>query len=344
MTKQLAKVLRTAQNSLETSDILAAIDNLDPAAMNRIYDQGNVYPVDGYLERTLASAFYTPALQGVTEVIRTPMGRGVRRIGPSGVLQGNGIYVPSDLVRKDADDNLVMNLVFNFINPKATEYARRRAAELVRSISESNRDALRRTLVDGYSRGAPREELAAIIRQTVGLHTRWARAVTSYRSRTLSALERQGWSPQAAFDRVNVLGDRYRSRLITKRAEMIARTEVMTAQNMGRLSAWDASMQSGLLDPETKKRWQVSPPGISGGEGPCEHCLEVNGTEVSLYESFNVGQWRGRQALLAPPAHPHCRCTVQLIPPARDLTGLPSQDMSQWMQDLDAFYDEMEAA
>jgi hypothetical protein len=343
---QLARVMRTAQRSLETGDILAAIDNLDPAAMERIYDQGNVYAVDGYLQRSLEAAFLTPSVQTFADVIRTPMGRGAPRIRHSGVRQDNGIYVPSDLVRKATDpaNNLVMQALLQYINPRATEYARRRAAELVREISDANRLALRRILVDGYSRGAPREELAALVRQSVGLHTRWSRAVSSYRQRTYSQLMDQGWNPSAAAGRTDVLGDRYRSRLIRKRAEMIARTEIMTAQNMGRISAWDAGIKEGLIDPSAQKMWQVSRPGVSGGEGPCEHCLEVNGTRVGIYESFSVGQWRGRQALMAPPAHPHCRCTVQLIPPSRGLTGLPSQDMGRWLDDLDAFYAEMESA
>jgi hypothetical protein len=346
LTDQLARVMRTAQRSLQESDILSAIDNLDPSAMERIYDQGNVYSIDGYLERALEAAFLTPSVQTFADVIRTPMGRGVARPVQAGVRLENGIFVPSDLVRKAADpaNNLVMQALLQYINPKATEYARRRAAELVREISDSNRLALRRTLVDGYSSGASRDELAGVIRQSVGLHTRWARAVSSYRQRTYSQLTRQGWTPSSAATRTDMMGDRYRSRLIRKRAEMIARTEVMTAQNMGRVAAWDAGVKEGLIDPSAQKMWQVSPPGISGGEGPCEFCLEVNGTQVGIYESFDVGQWRGRQALMAPPAHPHCRCTVQLVPPSRGLTGLPSQDMGPWLDDLDAFYAEMESA
>lgn len=342
LTRQLARVLKTAQRAVTKEEILRAMDDLDPAAMNRIYDQGNVYALDGYMQRALESAVFHPSLDEFSRVVRTPMSRGVARTRSFAVRQPSGIFVPSDLVRKsvDYDDNLFAGAVFDYINPRSIDYAASRAASLVRDISESNRRALREILVDSYSRGLPQEEIAAIVRQVVGLPTRWARAVASFRGRTVDQMVNSGFSVPDAYARADVLGDRYRSRLLQKRAEMIARTEIMTAQNMGRLFAWDAGVDSGVIDPAAEKMWQVSPPGVSGGEGPCEHCLEVNGFRVGIFDTFTV---RG-QSLLTPPAHPHCRCVVQLVPPSRGLTGLPSQDMDQWLVDLDAFYVEMEAA
>jgi hypothetical protein len=144
-------------------------------------------------------------------------------------------------------------------------------------------------------------------------------------------------TPQAARDKADVLTDRYRDRLIRRRAEMIARTEVQMAQNMARLSAWDASVKTGVTDPASMKVWSTAPMSSQRGR-PCDICLEQKARgPIQWNAAFPMG-------VTMPPAHPHCRCTAVLIPPSRGLTGLPSQDMGAYLSQLDQFYAEQEAS
>lgn len=78
------------------------------------------------------------------------------------------------------------------------------------------------------------------------------------------------------------------------RAQMISRTETITASNQGALEAF---RQSGVVE---KKEWLTAP-------GACEICLdnEAQGP-IGLEESFNSG-------VSAPSAHPNCKCALLAV-------------------------------
>jgi len=83
-----------------------------------------------------------------------------------------------------------------------------------------------------------------------------------------------------------------------ERARMIARTEVVRAQNMGHI---DAARQTGL---KLVKRWDAHL-----DKRTSEVCKFLDGKEVGMDEKF---VWKG-QEFDAPPAHPNCRSTILFI-------------------------------
>jgi hypothetical protein len=166
------------------------------------------------------------------------------------------------------------------------------------------------------------------LRQIVGLHSRWARAVLNFDEKNFTAMVKAGVSSEDARTRTDNLTKKYRDKLIRRRAEMIARTEVQQAQNYGRQASWEASDRAGLVDAASMKEWRTAPRGSSYGE-PCDECAAMRGTRVPWNGSFANGD-------VMPPAHPHCRCTAVLVPPTRGLEGLPSQDLGSWITQLDA--------
>ena len=97
---------------------------------------------------------------------------------------------------------------------------------------------------------------------------------------------------------------RLHQRLIRARALTIARTEVMTASNIGRMVGVREAVNQRLASPESRKRWSAT-----GGERMCPTCGRLHGQIVGLNE-----MWEGTYE---PPAHPRCRCTFVLLPPAR---------------------------
>lgn len=80
------------------------------------------------------------------------------------------------------------------------------------------------------------------------------------------------------------------------RAEMIARTETMTASNQGTLTSWDQATEAGLLTGDELKEWIAT-------SGCCDECADLDGEQVALDADFSSGDD-------APPAHPNCRCTI----------------------------------
>jgi SPP1 gp7 family putative phage head morphogenesis protein len=86
------------------------------------------------------------------------------------------------------------------------------------------------------------------------------------------------------------------------RAEMIARTETMTAANEGQRQGWDQAVESGLLTGDEKKEWIAT-----GDSNVCPQCDELDGTVVGLDEEYPNDGGDG------PPAHPDCRCTEGIV-------------------------------
>lgn len=80
------------------------------------------------------------------------------------------------------------------------------------------------------------------------------------------------------------------------RAELIARTEIMTAANEGQRQAWDQAAEAGFLSGDERRVW------IAAGDA-CPLCDALDGEETDLGGSYSGDGGDG------PPLHPNCRCT-----------------------------------
>lgn len=92
------------------------------------------------------------------------------------------------------------------------------------------------------------------------------------------------------------------------RAEEIARTETMTASNVGQQDAWDQAVEDGLLTGNELQEWIVTP-----DDRLCPICDGLDGVQAELggmFVSDTGDQYDGA------PAHPNCRCTVGLAVPS----------------------------
>lgn len=96
------------------------------------------------------------------------------------------------------------------------------------------------------------------------------------------------------------LGDAYQTILDAvgdpARAELIARTETMTAANEGQRQSWDQAVSAGLLTGDEQIQWITA-------EGACPLCDELDGETRDI-----DGQYPGDGGD-GPPLHPNCRCT-----------------------------------
>jgi SPP1 gp7 family putative phage head morphogenesis protein len=176
---------------------------------------------------------------------------------------------------------------FNRVNPSVISWAEQNAARLVTNIAEDVRDGIRMLVVQSFEDGIPPREVARLLRQTIGLTPRDARAVLNRRAQLLQRGVRD------VDRRVNA----YANRLLRARAETIARTEAMRASNQGVVELWRQAEAQGLLTGRERKVWLVA--------DPCPICAPLDGETVGIHESFSVGQ--------DPPLHPRCRCTIGLV-------------------------------
>ncbi len=183
------------------------------------------------------------------------------------------------------------------VNPYSIKWMREASLRLVKQgITKAQIDVLRRILTSGFERGIRGEALLKEIKKYIGLTDREYSAV----------LKRQALHEQAglAAAEVEKLTDKYRNRLLTKRAARIARTETIATQAHGRNVAWLLAQESGALPP-VERVW-VSAPESPNPTRPCEICLDLDGKTAAIGEAYSSA-FLGAVAM--PPSHPHCRCT-----------------------------------
>jgi len=183
------------------------------------------------------------------------------------------------------------------VNPAAVRWAKERGAKLVRETSTESKRIVRNVVAREMARGVRAERMVAVITRTVGLLEREEAAV----DRRHRLLLDQGVSD----DRADKLSDKYADQLLRQRGRRIARTETIAAQNQGLLFAWLDARDAGQL-PAVEREWSASPP----SPRTCAICLELDGTTTGLDEPFESAILG--EAVMMPPAHPSCRCTVKL--------------------------------
>ena len=195
---------------------------------------------------------------------------------------------------------------FNKTNPNSLAFAQRRAAELITPIDAMTRDSIRRAIIDAFNEQLDYRATARRIKNVVGLHPRWAEAVTNFEKKEFARLVRSGIKEETARARSIERATRYADSLKSKRATMIARTEIQIAQNEGRQEGWNQAAKEGYVDVESQKMWV-----IAQDERTCPICTELDGEIVGWNEVFSSGhETPGR-------VHPNCRCTMVIIPPER---------------------------
>lgn len=213
--------------------------------------------------------------------------------------------------REQASDYAKRDLVgysFDVSDPRAIQWARNRAGDLLTNITNDVRskvsDVTMRVLNGDLSMAEARNEIA----RSVGLHDRWQDAVDKSYDRNLDQLIEAGIDPEEAEVMAQQMADNYAQQLIKSRASNIARTEVATAQNQGRYLHWQQLTESGVIDPSTAvKEWRTAPEFVSSKIDVCPICEPMDGVRAPIFEEFlevNV---------LMPPAHPNCRCRAVLI-------------------------------
>ncbi len=237
-----------------------------------------------------------------------------------------------------------INATFNAIHPNVIRYAQTKAARLVTSVPKDVRETIRLIVAIGVSGRADIGAQARMIKEVIGLPRNWALAPLRFGDelrnkmltgdRTLGTITRrlsgadmvqirsrvEGGTLTPDF--INDMEAQYAERLISLRAETIARTETLDATNFGAQESWRQAVDEGYLPAEAKQFWIVTP-----DDRLWPICVEIPGMNpdgVGLDEQFETPEG----PVDRPPApHPNCRCSIGLVLP--DATGdvtVPSEE------------------
>lgn len=194
---------------------------------------------------------------------------------------------------------------FDNKDPRAIRWAEQRAGAMIKQIQADTLQAVRGAISRVLTGGGGIQRASRDISRVIGLHDRWQTAVNNYYNKEVTRLTRTA-GLENAMVQAQELALKYRDQLIRARAVNIARTEILAAQNIGQVLSWYQAADQGFLDLATaEKEWVIGPDGWRGVK-VCPICLELAGSRVPVLSVFMNGE-------ISPPAHPSCRCTLNLI-------------------------------
>lgn len=219
---------------------------------------------------------------------------------------------------------------FTLLNPSAVSFLQGYSFELITGLTAIMRESIRDVLTQAFRDGLPVAAQARLIRQYIGLTPAQIRAVENYRrllesgdpgalretmgralrdaryDRTIERTVTEG--ARLTRQQINAMVDRYVSRQLKYRAEMIARTETIRAANAGQIEAWRQAQQQGYLATTVRQKWIYT-----NDERTCTVCpqiAEMNPVGVPIGGVFRAPGGAVKQP---PDPHPRCRCALGLL-------------------------------
>jgi Phage Mu protein F like protein len=197
-----------------------------------------------------------------------------------------------------------VRVAFGAADPALGWVARTLTADLVTAVGDETRQAIRETLARILTDPTRGRLSPADLEPLIGLTSRDARAVDRLRAETVAQALEAGLPQaraQATADRVAAQAAR---RYLRARAQLIARTETIRAQELTRHLTWDRLQREGALPLDLVVEWATAE-----DAKVCELCDPLDGDQVPLGGKFEGGYPH-------PPRHPACRCTTVLVRPA----------------------------
>lgn len=235
------------------------------AAVAQIQNRNTIEAIVEMLESGNTQQLFA-AVQPAAEIFATSYGTAVTEAG---------ISTASFLSSEALSDPIAFDRArFNVVQVIQNEQQR-----LIRIFTQEQNQVIRNALQDGFNRGLNPREQARNIRSTVGLapvHEQW---IANYRSQLEGRLDglpsravlrrqlrdrrfdrsveralRDGRPLEA--DRINRMVERYRERMVAFHAEIVGRTEALSAVHQGSRATYEQAIEAGQFTAEElERRW-----------------------------------------------------------------------------------------
>ena len=311
MARVLVNAIRDATDKIKVDELARILGRLDADTLDKLLRsitlRGDAAKIESQILNLidLGGKEAIKGLQAIAPVLALPAfsPSPVRIANPDAMANMNFTNIPN--WARVNPEPIAFSLSFNKTNPNSLAYAARRAGQLVVSIDDLTRQAIRKIIIDSFNEQIDVRRTAVRIKNIIGLHPKWADAVRKFEIKELDRLIKAGIKEAKAIERAQRSASAYADRLKGARARMIARTEIQIAQNEGRMEGYRQADEAGYIDPATMKMWITAP-----DERTCEICAPLNGEVVPWLGTFSIG-------LEKPIVHPNCRCTFVIIPPDR---------------------------
>ncbi len=192
---------------------------------------------------------------------------------------------------------------FDFTDPRSIEWATNQSAQLVTAVTDTTRSIIRQTVSEAFTQNVTVYDTARKLRSVIGLNDRQAISFGKF----IDNLDEQVRAGKITAAQRLAMGERQYKKMIKYRANMIARQEILIAENHGRYLGFTQAVEQGWAHPKSMKRWSTST-----DERTCDICMPMNGKSTVWNESFPNGVFN-------PPAHIMCRCSISLLEPDSSL-------------------------
>jgi len=193
---------------------------------------------------------------------------------------------------------LGVTLAFDRTNPAAESWAQANAARYITEISDSTRSAIRELIASGYADQIAPAELAKMVRDSIGLHSRQVAALETLRAELVA--------DGVSGDTLSKMLTKAAAQKLRYRAQTIASHELLTASNQGQRQLWNQAEQKGHLDPSRTKRMLI----VTHDDRCDSTCLKMEGQQVGLHDAFVTPDG---EKIEDPPIHVKCRCAEGLV-------------------------------
>lgn len=311
LARKLYDAIRKANSKIKVEELAKIIANLDPDKLNKLLASITISGDRKKIEDALLNAIDVGGKDAIREIQRIAPKLAYPNFKPVPVKVDNKTnlrelpYTKVPAWASTKRPKVDVGISFDKTNPNSVYFAQQRAAQLIAAVDEMTRNAVREIIIESFNDKIDYRSTAKRIKNIVGLHPKWAKAVSKYEKNQFKRLVDGGMKESAARSRAADMASKYSDNLRSKRATMIARTEIQIAQNEGRFESWKQAAKNGFVDPDSMKMWITAE-----DERTCPICAELDGETVGWLEVFSNG-------LEKPIAHPHCRCTIKLIPPEK---------------------------
>jgi len=181
--------------------------------------------------------------------------------------------------------------------PKTLKFLSNTTANRLELVTNSGREATRIMTFEAFDKGIPLPRASQMIRGSIGLNAKQARAVVNLRN-TLAA---EGLS-QAKIDSKIVA---YTKRALRSRSLTIAQTELTDVISQGQLDMWDQAVVDGVISMKTWEKVWVA----TRDSKTSRICLDLDGQAVPLNKQF-IDPSGVLGPFDRPSAHPNCRSSL----------------------------------
>lgn len=203
---------------------------------------------------------------------------------------------------------------FDFTDPRSIKYAQQQSATLVTNMTTQMQAQVRAVIGRAFEQRMTVWDTAKELRSFINLTARQETTLSKFTDLNRARLMQEGYSGRKLELKLDQLVQQQYKKMVSQRSKVIARNEILVAENNGRFLGFEQSIEQGWSDPQSVKRWSTST-----DERTCSICMPMNGASVQWNETFPNGVFQ-------PPAHIMCRCSISLLEPDSSLaqTRMPT--------------------